>query len=874
MRVANAMSKKRILSVNATQTVNDLSWSHVRFVLKTWIFLLFFTLQFSTFAQMTVVEFISENVQSNDVLGSGCSFVDFNQDGWDDATFATPNGIFFFENDQNGQLVEVNLGINNTGDARHPIWIDLDNDGDLDFFTTNCSSPNRVWVNTGQNGFIEFSETSGLMQTNFWESQGVSWGDYNNDGFLDLYLTNYDEEITTNRLYRNNGNLSFTDVTASCNCSNGIQNSLQSLWFDYNSDGLLDIAVINDLSENPNTIFQNLGNGAFSDVGSALNFNQSVLASSLSMSDFNNDDDDDFYISTGLTGNLMLQFEDGLFEDIASNQGVTVNEICWGAQWFDLDNDADEDLFVATNNGVSNIPNAFFLNVDGNLDSMPENIGNDDSNTHSSSSGDINNDGFPDILLHTSDPNFKVLVNQPNDNNWLKVNLQGTVSNSFGVGSTLRVFADGNFQKRFVHCGEDYLGQDSFTELFGLAEAETIDSLEVTWPSGWVDSFYDVQVNQVLSVVEGSTFEPQIVITGTLCSNDISMLSVIGEEISTFAWNDQSENPTCPAPTSGIYSVIVSNQFNLVDTISIDVALTEAPNPQVNTTNVTCADGSDGMIELFNVSGIVVESVDWNNGAYAGEAIFGLEAGEYTFVMTDVNGCSNADTVFITQPAPVVPNLEFESPSCFGELGFAEVNPVGGSGNYTTIWSAEDPLFLSDGDYEVEVTDDSGCSANEAFSIIVPTQLTGTLTVQDANEGNNGFASVDMQGGTPPYTIQWSNADVGTEADQLGQGSYVVIVTDANGCSWSQSFNIIDTSIRELHKEVVLASFGNGQFELTLSSPAVAMQLIDATGKTVQTSTTTQQNFIFNLSSVPKGLYLAILQFEDGSEKRVKLLNY
>ncbi len=505
---------------------------------------------------------------------------------------------------------------------------------------------------------------------------------------------------------------------------------------------------------------------------------------------------------------------------------------------------------------------------------MPDHIGNDDSNTHSSSSGDFNNDGFPDILLHTSDPNFRVLVNQPNGNNWLKVNLQGTVSNSFGVGSTLRVFADGNFQKRFVHCGEDYLGQDSFTELFGLADAETIDSLQVTWPSGWVDTIYDVPVNQVISVVEGSTFEPQILITGTLCSNDISMLSVIGEEISTFAWNDQSTNPTCPAPTSGIYSVIVSNQFNLVDTISIDVALTEAPNPQVNTTNVTCADGSDGMIELFNVSGIVVDSVDWNNGSYSGEAIFGLEAGEYTFVMTDINGCSSADTVFITEPSPVSANLSFESPSCFGQFGSAEVNPIGGTGNFTTLWSVEDPMNLPDGDYEVEVIDDSGCSMTETFSITVPTQLTATLTVENANDGNNGLANVDIQGGTLPYNVQWSNADVGAQTDQLGQGSYVVIVTDANGCTWSQSFNIIDTSIGELNKEVVLASFGNGQFELTLSSPAVAMFLIDATGKTVQSTIATQQKYIFNLSSAPKCLYLSILHFDDLSEKRVKLLNF
>jgi hypothetical protein len=827
-----------------------------------------------SYGQMIPTNFLAPGAISSDYNGNGCSFVDFNLDGWDDATFATPNGVFFFENDQNGQLIEVDLGIFNIGNARHPMWVDIDNDGDLDFFTTNCSSPNRIWVNDGPNGFVEFSETSGLMQTDFWESHGASWGDYDGDGLLDLYITNYDiQGLTTNYLYRNNGDLTFTNMNATCNCSNGVQNSFQSLWMDYNEDGLLDLAVINDRIDNPNTIYENQGDGTFNNVGPNLNFNQSIFAMSLSMSDFENDDDDDFYISNDTNGNLLLRFEDGSFQNVAPNLGVAVNEVCWGAQWFDYDNDRDEDLFVATYSGNENTPNAFFSNTNGTFNSLPENIGNSDSDVHASGAGDLNNDGFTDLLLHTFAPHFQVLVNQPNENNWLKVRLEGTVSNTFGVGSAIRMYTGSQFQKRFVHCGEDYMGQDSYTEMFGLGSSEMVDSIKITWPSGWIDTFYDLPSNQVLTAVEGVSFDPEIVISGSLCSNETNLLTVTGEELVSYEWDNETTESSLSITNSGIYTVIAANEFNLIDTISIEVLLTESPDPQVNTTNVTCADGNDAMIELFNVSGIVVETVDWNEGAYSGEAIFGLPAGEYIFLMTDVNGCVDSDTVLITQPEPIVTNLEFESPLCFNQFGFAEVNPIGGSGIYEVLWSAADNMNLPDGDFEVEVIDDSGCSAVTPFTIAVPTEIIGTLTIENAIDGDNGSASINVQGGTPDYLIQWSNADLGEEANDLGQGAYVVFVTDANGCTWSESFSIIDTGIDELQNEITIATMGPGQFELTLSIPTVSMRLIDAMGRLIDTDHSSQMSYTINLENAPTGIYFVILTFQDGNESRIRLMN-
>jgi len=192
---------------------------------------IFLVLNFSAaWGQMTPTSFVAEGAESSGENGNGCSFVDFNLDGWDDATFSTTNGVLFYENNQQCGFNEVDLGITVYGESKHPIWVDIDNDGDLDFFSSNFNNPCSLWLNAAEDGFTDISTSSGILQTTLWLSNGVSWGDYNNDGFLDVYITNYNVEgNVTNYLYKNNGDLTFTDVTNSCNCSNGVSNSFQSL---------------------------------------------------------------------------------------------------------------------------------------------------------------------------------------------------------------------------------------------------------------------------------------------------------------------------------------------------------------------------------------------------------------------------------------------------------------------------------------------------------------------------------------------------------------------------------------------------------------------------------------------------------------------
>lgn len=529
---------------------------------------------------------------------------------------------------------------------------------------------------------------------------------------------------------------------------------------------------------------------------------------------------------------------------------------------------------MGTFSGFSSISDAFFVNNESYFAENNDVIYSANFSAYASCTGDYNNDGFSDILVHTQGANFKILTNEPNVHNWIKVSLTGTASNTFGVGATIRLYGEDQFQRRDVHAGEDYMAQDSYTEQFGLGALTQIDSLVVTWPSGWEDTVIEPLINSRVAVLEGSSFNPEITLNGSSCSNEANFLTVTGEAVSWFEWDNGTVFGSRPISESGSYSVTVTNEFGISKTIYADIELNEAPNEQVNISNVTCADGNDGIIELLNVSGVNIELVEWNSGAYDGEILVGLPAGEFAYVLTDVNGCSAQDTVFLSQPAPISANLEVELPLCSDEFGIAEVNPSGGSGNFDVNWSADDASALPEGEFQVEVTDDSGCSILIPFSITIPSEITGTLTVVNANDGNNGAASISIEGGTPPYTVQWSNLDLGEQTDLLGPGAYVVFVTDNNGCIWSESFSIIDTRVEEFSREAAIRSLGNGLFSVQCGSIANEMILLDAQGRIIESSSPFQSTFQVDLSSEKTGMYFILIRLENGTQQKFEVVKY
>jgi len=240
-------------------------------------------------------------------------------------------------------------------------------------------------------------------------------------------------------------------------------------------------------------------------------------AMSTTIDDYNNDGwldiyvtNDDQVIPNTTTGNaLLLNNGDGTFTNVAVSSGTTFNSVGWGAVFLDADNDGDHDLYVSGSNTDPNGPltAAFYENSGDGTFSIPKDAGfeNDTGISFSNAIGDVDNDGYPEIVvLNNGGGDIFLWKNSSvDDQNWLKVNLQGTISNKMGIGSWIEVSAGGQIQYHYTLCGEGYLGQNSGSEFFGLGTNQTIDYVKVQWLSGTVDYLDDIDVNQAIYITEG-----------------------------------------------------------------------------------------------------------------------------------------------------------------------------------------------------------------------------------------------------------------------------------------------------------------------------------------------------------------------------------
>ena len=448
-------------------------------------------------------------------FGGGISFCDFDNDGWDDITFSTASGntVKFFKNNS-GTFSEVTLGgvALDSQESRQVIWIDYDNDGDKDLFVANLEGSNKLYKNNGSFSFTDETAAAGFLTTTQY-TIGCSWGDYNNDGYLDAFLCFRDPpESNPNKLFLNNGDGTFSDVTAAAGLDNtGGHLSFCSSFFDYDNDGWQDIYIANDKSNNKNIMYHNNGDGTFTDTSVSTGTDLAIDAMSTTICDYDNDGDLDIYVTNTFAGNVFLQNNgDSTFTDIAASNGTLMESIAWGSVFLDADNDMDSDLYVSgmLTDSSPYLPSAFYENDGSGMFSIPSSAGfdNDDAISFSNAIGDIDNDGYADIAVTNFSPrNHFLFSNNSNSNNYLKVKLEGTASNKDGIGSWIQVYIDGVPQNRYTLAGEGYTSQNSNFEFFGLGSETLVDSIKITWLSGTVDILYDVSVNQSLTIIEGSS---------------------------------------------------------------------------------------------------------------------------------------------------------------------------------------------------------------------------------------------------------------------------------------------------------------------------------------------------------------------------------
>ncbi|MDT7831839.1 FG-GAP-like repeat-containing protein [Flavobacteriaceae bacterium S356] len=486
--------------------------------MKRALFVLALTMSTISWAQLSFLDQASTigvgySFGINSFHGGGVSFVDFDQDGKDDLTFATESTekIHFFRND-GVVFTKISLpGIDQSTESKQLLWVDYDNDGDLDFFVTSTNGPNKLYQNDGSLSFTDVTSSSGLFTEDL-NTFGACFGDIDKDGDLDLFITNRGITVEQrNYLYRND-NGTFVDITVAAGINISPEQSFCAAFFDYDNDGDQDIYVANDKFTNQNRFYKNNNDGTFDDVSTASGTDISIDAMSTTIGDYNNDGWFDMYITNTPNGNVLFKNNgDGTFTDVATSSGTIFSSTAWGAVFLDADLDSSLDLYVSGSMDGSNmsfLSSAFYHNNGSNVFSIPTGIGFDSegNSSYSNAIGDFNNDGAPDIAVMNENANYYVWENQSvHNNNWIKIKLEGITGNKDGVGNRIEITANGKTQYRYTLCGEGYLGQNSMSEFVGVGTATIIDEIKIIWNhSGQTETITNIPVNQGITIQEGN----------------------------------------------------------------------------------------------------------------------------------------------------------------------------------------------------------------------------------------------------------------------------------------------------------------------------------------------------------------------------------
>jgi tetratricopeptide (TPR) repeat protein len=502
-------------------------------------------------------------------MGSGVAWGDFDNDGFDDLFVVSGGGSLDLPNSAlSPSVLYRNLGNGRFEKAKGfpdlrirgmaAAWGDFDNDGRLDLVVT---SYDRIYLfhNDGDGTFADVSHKLGLdRDRKFWA--GVSWGDYNRDGYLDLYVCGYvtykrnEQNAATsstqfglevpftlnpasfeperNLLFRNNGDGTFTEVAKELGVDNPEGRSLSALWHDFDGDGWPDLYVANDISENK--LYLNR-HGRFVDAGRSAWVEEYRGSMGLAAGDFDRDGDDDLFISHWIAQGYalyqsllseqkgMVNGSDLHFTDVAANMGIgqpSLQRIGWGTSFVDFDSDGWPDLIVANGSTFEQkdasprqlVPMTSFLfwNAQGNFfhDLAPWN--RSFSQPHVSRGlavADYDNDGAMDVAIIDHGEGVQLLRNDVLQGNWIEVRLHNRVPPQgaplgFGDGASVTAWVGGVPLRRTVG-SSSYLSQDSHRIHIGVGIATKIDRLEVRWLRGRSETWTNLDANQIWDVTQG-----------------------------------------------------------------------------------------------------------------------------------------------------------------------------------------------------------------------------------------------------------------------------------------------------------------------------------------------------------------------------------
>jgi hypothetical protein len=402
-------------------------------------------------------------------------------------------------------------------------WADFDNDGDLDLYIASRSDSNMLYRNDGDGTFTSIGVSAGVADSR--GSTGVAWGDYDNDGDLDLFVANrYTNSSGTNRtdrLYRNNGDSTFTDVAGSAGVGGQTaRGSFSGVWADFNDDGHLDLYVAADFSDD--FYYENDGLGGFDNLSGTAGVDDPQHGMGTAVGDANGDGCLDV-ISTNNTQVLDPPDPTHLKTFIYLNNcnavftpddaGILARDaVEWGVNFVDYDNDMDEDISIVAGGLLSfGEPNVLYENDgDGDYSDVTADSGVANSGASFGSAwADYDRDGDLDWFIANEIGSRVLFRNDGPTGNYFAVELEGVASNRFGVGARVEIVAGGVTQVRVIQAGESFLSAEEAVAFFGLGSETSVTSVAVEWPSGTTDNATNVNGNQRVLFKEGLGIQGQ-----------------------------------------------------------------------------------------------------------------------------------------------------------------------------------------------------------------------------------------------------------------------------------------------------------------------------------------------------------------------------
>ena len=444
-------------------------------------------------------------------FSQGVCLFDYNNDGLDDILFTTRTGgtTHLYKNNGNMEFIDVsiesNLSINM--EARAVIAADYDNDGDQDVFIGATTGTSRLFENDGNGNFQDVTNLAGIIIND--RVSGCSWFDYDQDGFLDLYIGLV---YVSNLLFKNNGDGTFVEIAQNIGAtgppSGCVIMGLGTI--DYDRDGDQDIFITQD-NYNGNILLRNGGNGTFFDVSWQSQTNLEVMGMGVAFGDINRDGLFDFYTTNLNENSLLLNSASGVFTDISESAGTQdiIGSMGWGTFFFDANNDGWLDLYNNNETAYGGVYNSLMLNNGDLTFSMSQQdcgavIAN---NGYGSAFSDLDQDGDLDIVLVGSPSNIgsvHLLRNDSDLNNWIILRLRQEENNLFAIGSTVELYHSNIQQVNYIAAGNSYCSQSTLDIHFGLSNTSNIDSAVVYWPDGVKEVFNNLQVNNRNYLMRGA----------------------------------------------------------------------------------------------------------------------------------------------------------------------------------------------------------------------------------------------------------------------------------------------------------------------------------------------------------------------------------